>query len=314
MTSCAAESAIPGFWRNTYTEIIRIASITKGDQWPMALLVNGTLITDEEIAAYRKALAQATTDPEAAERNPRLQYLAEEKAVLQQLLLQEVERQEISISEAEIADELARRRGTAQSSICSPGERAAIARDLRLHRFVESVTRNVPEPARAQVEATYAALPSRFSVPESAHVRQIFVAIDELCTAQQAHSILTQAQTALHQGEQFETVADRFSDCAGVGGELGWMERGTMVEEFDEVVFHLLPGQTSNIFETRFGLHIAQLLELRAAGRLGFEEVREQLTYELHEDARQQALVDFLRGLATKADINIVSIRPRGAK
>lgn len=66
--------------------------------------------------------------------------------------------------------------------------------------------------------------------------------------------------------KKFETAATLYSDDPGsrvTGGSLGWQTRGTMVPEFEGVVFRLKPGEISEVFETQYGYHIIQLQERR---------------------------------------------------
>ncbi len=82
----------------------------------------------------------------------------------------------------------------------------------------------------------------------------------------------------LKAGEDFSALADQESDCKGNGGDLGWFPRGVMVEEFDDVVFELPPGEQSPIFETRFGFHIVRVLEKRAPGIQPLSEVYDAIS------------------------------------
>jgi peptidyl-prolyl cis-trans isomerase SurA len=64
----------------------------------------------------------------------------------------------------------------------------------------------------------------------------------------------------------FGTVAILKSEDPGSAkqsGDLGWATRGSMVPEFEEVVFTLNEGEISEVFESPFGMHIIQLLERR---------------------------------------------------
>ncbi|MEO5660212.1 MAG: peptidylprolyl isomerase [Polaromonas sp.] len=49
------------------------------------------------------------------------------------------------------------------------------------------------------------------------------------------------------------------------GGELGWVNPGQFVPEFEEAISALEPGQLSAPLATRFGVHLIQLLERRDA-------------------------------------------------
>ena len=67
----------------------------------------------------------------------------------------------------------------------------------------------------------------------------------------------------LKKGEAFAELAQEFSEDPGSatrGGDLGMMQRGDLVPEFEEVAFGLAPGEISDIVRSRFGLHIIQLI------------------------------------------------------
>lgn len=49
------------------------------------------------------------------------------------------------------------------------------------------------------------------------------------------------------------------------GGDLGWASPGMFVPEFEDVMNSLAPGQVSEPFSSRFGVHLVQLLERRRA-------------------------------------------------
>ncbi|KAH8928338.1 FKBP-like protein, partial [Atractiella rhizophila] len=67
----------------------------------------------------------------------------------------------------------------------------------------------------------------------------------------------------LKAGESFDKVASDVSeDKARQGGSLGWMNRGSMVGEFQEAAFALQPSSVSNPvytnppIKTKFGYHV----------------------------------------------------------
>jgi len=64
--------------------------------------------------------------------------------------------------------------------------------------------------------------------------------------------------------EDFESLAKTFSQDPGTaskGGNLGFVERGTLYPEFEEAAFNLESGEISDIVETPVGFHIIQMLE-----------------------------------------------------
>ena len=67
-------------------------------------------------------------------------------------------------------------------------------------------------------------------------------------------------------GEDFATLARLYSQDPGSareGGDLGFMDRGSLVKEFAATAFKLKPGELSQVIETEFGFHVLQLVEKR---------------------------------------------------
>lgn len=85
-------------------------------------------------------------------------------------------------------------------------------------------------------------------------------------TRQKAFEKIKSIKTRLDNGTDFSELARSFSDGpeAKEGGDLGFIEKGTLNElEFEENAFNLSPGQISDIFESRLGFHIIQMIEQR---------------------------------------------------
>jgi parvulin-like peptidyl-prolyl isomerase len=279
----------------------------------LALLVNGQLVTDEAIAQQRSMLAGAL-GAAARPGDPRLEQAAQENAVMQALLDDMAGQAGFPISEQEFAEELTRRRGSEQSTQCSPDERAMILHQMRVQRVIDDLTRNVPRPPARAVQAFYDANRERFQQGPSVRVRHIIINVDEMRPLEEAQQLIGEAEAALAKGQSFEKVARRFSDCGGNFGELGWITAGEMVEEFDQVVFNLKPGQRSGVFRTRFGLHIAEVSQRRPAGVQPFAEVRNAIARDMFETERQRVLIQTLRNIAAQADVRAVVVDNRAAR
>ncbi len=120
--------------------------------------------------------------------------------------------------------------------------------------------------SRREVERFYKAY--RDSLPvikEGVKLRHILVNVEPSSAAvaaakQKAEEVLAR----LRKGEDFETLAKEFSDDPGTaarGGNLGVMQRGDLVREYEEAALALEPGQLSGIVQSKFGLHIIQLIQ-----------------------------------------------------
>jgi len=173
----------------------------------------------------------------------------------------------------------------------------------RIERLLVRVQSDVTPPKAKEISEFYKRNKERFVTPELIHAAHIVKNVDEQHAEATARSRIETAYAEIQSGAPFSEVADRHSDCAGNGGDLGWFPRGEMVDEFDAVVFALPVGVVSEIFETQFGFHIATVLERRPAGVRSFKEVENDIAAAIVNEKRQKAVEDFVDGLRARADI-----------
>lgn len=67
-------------------------------------------------------------------------------------------------------------------------------------------------------------------------------------------------------GIDFAELAKRHSGdpgSASTGGDLGWVDKGKFVAEYERAAYDLQPGETSQPIESPFGFHIIQTIEKR---------------------------------------------------
>ncbi|MCK5511544.1 MAG: peptidylprolyl isomerase [Thermodesulfovibrionia bacterium] len=109
----------------------------------------------------------------------------------------------------------------------------------------------------------------------------------------------------IKKGEDFEKLAADFSEDASktFGGDLGYVSRGSMVKEIEDVAFSLKVGEVSKPFQSPKGIHIIKI-EDRLENAAG-EKVREQIKRELFEKAYQSKFENWLKELREKAYIEI---------
>jgi len=95
----------------------------------------------------------------------------------------------------------------------------------------------------------------------------------------------------LKKGGNFEQLASKYSiDAAKAkGGDLGWFGKGSMIPEFEKVVFGMKEGEISGIVKTQFGYHIIKLTGKRPAGIPPFADVKEQIKAKLLPEKQQES-------------------------
>jgi len=178
-----------------------------------------------------------------------------------------------------------------------------ISLDIRVETLLQDICKDVPAPSNEAVIRYYEQNKENFASPERVRVAHIVKHINWQTDESTAYSVMKKVSNELKKGTLFEMLAPKYSDCPDNGGDLGYIERGEMVEEFDDVVFNLPVNQVSEIFRTRFGFHIAKVYDRKPPVTLPLEQVRERIVAELREQMHGKAIDDFIDAL--KADATI---------
>ncbi len=138
-------------------------------------------------------------------------------------------------------------------------------------------------------------------------VRHILVKTNEITSDADAKLRLQQLRQRISGGDKFNTLARSHSDdtaSALKGGELGWINPGDMVPEFEQQLEELAPGQLSQPFRTPFGWHIVQLMERRKYDST--QEVRKNQVREIIRRRKMEEETElYLRRLRDEAYIEI---------
>ena len=183
--------------------------------------------------------------------------------------------------------------------------------DARIEALLAQEVR-VPQADEAACALFYRNHPQRFTNGEMVEARHILFQVTPSIPLElvrdTAESVLAALLTA---PERFEELARQYSNCpsGAVGGSLGQLSRGQCVPEFDKLLFRLDEGRLAErLLETRFGLHIVQVLR-RVDGRLlPFEAVRAQVADYLTTAAWQRGVHQYLQLLVGRADIAGVTL------
>lgn len=107
---------------------------------------------------------------------------------------------------------------------------------------------------------------TRTTQTEQTHVRHILVRTSELVSDALAQQRLNEYKNRIQQGEPFEQLARSFSEdraSAVKGGDLGWVDHGALVPQFEDAMRELAIDELSTPVQTQFGWHLIQVLGRR---------------------------------------------------
>lgn len=289
----------------------------------MALVINGETVDSRTIDAEAEALRQRF---EQLDDRQRAQYglergslrsvalrWARENVIEQVLLRQQAEAVRPTVDPDEVDKAVAslvkaqggpgklEEQGTTREIL-----REMVQTRMRVDALVASVGKGAPQPRQKQVAEYYRRNKDRFRTEEQVRAAHIVKHVGEGVSEDDAREAALQLLARLRDGASFAELADRHSDCPGGGGDLGFFPRGKMVPDFDEAVFDLQEGETTGVFQTVFGFHIARMLERSPARLRSFAEVRDEIRTHLHQQRATEVLERYVDRLREKAVIRDV--------
>lgn len=138
------------------------------------------------------------------------------------------------------------------------------------------------------------------------HVRHILIKFSEIVSEKDALARMASIKERLDNGDKFEDLARQYSDdgSAKSGGDLGWVNPGDTVPEFEKTMNVLAPGEISNVIKTQFGLHVLQVLERRNQD-MSKEAARIKARQEIRARKSDEAYQDWVRELRDRAFVEI---------
>lgn len=121
-------------------------------------------------------------------------------------------------------------------------------------------------------------------------------------TKQLAEAILLE----LNQAGDFAKLAANYSVCSSKdnGGLLGQISKGQTVPEFERQVFKAKPGLIPYPVESRFGLHVVDVLRRIEGDVLPFDAVEHRIRDYLNEKVRRKAIAHYIQNLIGQAQID----------
>jgi len=122
---------------------------------------------------------------------------------------------------------------------------------------------------------------------------------------------ITTVKKELDAGANFAEQAKKHSEdpgSASAGGELGLVSKGMMVKPFEDVLFSLNDGQTSDVVRSEFGYHIIKLTEIKTAKIESFADRKSAIEKELQESGIQNLFLERSELLANLAYENPESL------
>ncbi|MDR3604702.1 MAG: peptidylprolyl isomerase [Syntrophaceae bacterium] len=171
--------------------------------------------------------------------------------------------------------------------------------DLLARLLLDKSTKDTPVPTEADAKKYFEQNKTEFSTPESVKLHHILLENEK-----DAKQVLAR----LKKGEKFADVASQVSICPSKtnGGDLGWMPRGSLVPEIEEVAFKMKKDQIEGPVKSKFGYHILYLEDKKPAEEASFDQVKDYIIEQLKYQKQQEQYEKLADSLRKKMNVQIL--------
>lgn len=256
------------------------------------------------------------------ERRLELRIQARDALLEKALVFQDAQDRRLAVDEADIRERLTATLKDAgkqyaniddeQFELLFQQYRPNVLRRILIERNEARFEESVPPVTEEDLKVRYEELKGELYAPAAARFQMVQFDVDP--SQRSALMPLAQLRAAefrseLMGGKSFTELIKKFAGKTSSGGDgaIDFVtERRFPVPELGAAAFLLKDGETSEVLDSIYGVHIVRRLETRPRRLLGFEEARPQLQRGLKHIARSMARKAWLDGVRAKYPIKIL--------
>lgn len=186
-----------------------------------------------------------------------------------------------------------------KESITEEKLRAQIEKELLVQDMIAKKVTDAAQISEAKLKEYYEKNTSMFKQPESVRLR-IISTKDET----KAKDMLAK----IKDGEEFGVLAWNFSEDSYrvKSGDIGYIHKGRMLPEIEEVALKLKVGAVSDIIKTEDAWYIIKVEDRKPETQLSFEEVKNKLKKKFETERARELKEKWITDLRAKAKIEVL--------
>jgi parvulin-like peptidyl-prolyl isomerase len=289
-------------------------------------VVNDSIIVESELAGRIQPLTQElrsiADERERARRLGKLTGQMLDEMIAEELIIQaargskiEVEAKEVTAAVDEIKkqnnlDDAGLEQALAMQGMSLASYKKDVERQIMRMRAVNMLVRPKVTVTDEDVRARYDEMNRRSAAVSKVHLKHILIGLPANPSDRQIAAAKTKAADLIEQvkgGAGFDALAKEHSDdqaTAGGGGDLGWIERGSLPTEWEVVVFSMDKGEVRGPISGPEGFHVFFVEDQKKTDNKPFEELKEQIRNELYSREMEKQTAMWLEELRKKAHIS----------
>lgn len=168
-----------------------------------------------------------------------------------------------------------------------------VRKELQKVQLINQQIRGKVNVTPEEVERYYNANLTEYSLPEQIKISHIVFRLPADAPPDQVDATMAKAAAVyakLQKGGNFPTLAKESSEdpSASSGGALGTFKKGEMLDELDEQITKLKPGEFSPPFRTAVGVHIVRLDENLGASHQSLDDLAADIRERLYNEALEE--------------------------
>ncbi len=257
------------------------------DQQRIVALVNDDVISLRDVNQRARVITVTARLPDSPEVQRAVREQAMRSLIDERLQMQEAKRRGISVSQQEIDNAISlieRQLGIPAGRFEEFAERSGIDPNNFLNQIRAELTwaRMIRARMSATITVTDQEVDEAIAKLRSSagHIEEliseILIAVDNPDQEEPQHQLAQRIIEQLRAGASFPAMARQFSrgTTAAKGGEVGWVQRGTLPEEVDSVLARMNKGDISEPIRSIGGYHIVVLRDRRRIALPGAEDTK----------------------------------------
>jgi len=174
--------------------------------------------------------------------------------------------------------------------------RTNIERERLVSREVKAKVSVTPE----DIKRYYQANKNKFRTKNRVRLRHILIQVPDNPTPEEEKAAVSKAleiRKLAIAGESFAQLARKYSQGAGAseGGEIGWVDRPSLISEIAIVVFRMSPGDISQPIRTTLGVHILKVEDRDRGSVKPLSEVERKIKDDLNAKVSEEQFQKWLK-------------------
>ncbi|WP_199350908.1 peptidylprolyl isomerase [Haliangium ochraceum] len=292
----------------------------------VAAVVNDSVILtselDARLAPLTAGLANINDERERARRGEQLRSQQLDEMISEELVVQEARKSKLNVDDKEVSAALAEIKqqnglddtqlaaALAQQGYSMQAYRKEVERQLLHRRAINMLVRPRVTVTDEDVRVRYDTMSRRSAAVSKVRLKHALLSLppnpsNELLA--EAKSKAAAIVEAVRGGASFDDQARQYSDDINTrdsGGDLGWIERGSIATEWEVIVFSMEEGEVRGPVSGPGGLHVFYVEELAKSDLEEFDAVKEQLQSEIYREEMDKEITAWLQELRDKAFID----------